>query len=1333
MPFRPALSRGFSLALSFFLQHRAILAAAALVVLPVQAQIHILDAAPPELLESGVPPFAVFGTEALGLSSPATDLHILPDGRLLLFASRQIVLGDGVRWDLFSQAPAEKTLTTLGLALDREGKIFMGSPGGFSRVDFGEDGFWRAIPVAPWPPKENPNRPVPRSAIVVGDEWFWHSGSGSVIAWHPGQTARVAGEANMVEDIFSFKGNLYLSEQTEGELYRLHGEKMEIVMTGSVVSAESAITCTVPYDANSVLVGTYGIGLQLFDGQKTRPLLKSGVLSSGLRINDLCETEGNLYAAAVENYGIIFFDHQGHTVQVLDRALDHRLARVKKLRPAPGGVVWGLLDDGVLRVEFPTRISNLEPIIGTGIMTAHPYRYQGKLWIMADGKINRGVYDEEGRLTHFVTDTPGTRHAYSFTLADKLPIVGTARGAFFHDGKNWISFDPESENMRLLDTVPHNGRWIYGAKNEIGWIQTDNVSRVTTETFEVPDLKNVFNSNTDKKGDLWLELGNARVGRIRVEHDRPVLRTFDEHEGVPDGWAQVFEIEGTVGFNIGDQILRFDEAGDRFVPDVDFHQKFPGLAEIVGRPGLDAKGRLWVTGNGSVQVFEKQNGGWHNIHERMPPGFRPVYFTFEKNGVVWMHADRHLARFDPALPVAAPVAPHAIITHINLVARNRTLFDLNHGLPPLDFSDNSINVHFMAPGNPFATPVTFDVMLEGAGNEWVSNGATGSAVFNRLKEGHYVLRVRPRSGEVIGTEASLPFTILPPWFRSPLAYVIYVVSAIATILFSLWLITYLQRSKNTRLEKLVAQRTGELRESNLLLAQQVEEIRMLSQAIGQSPVSVIITKPDNAIVFANPRAAEFTGYTINELIGQKTRMLRSDLVSSELLEEITATVQRGESWHGQLANRRKEGGIVHVRTTVSPIRSPDGEIRLHLVLEEDISEWLADQERRRKLEGQLFQSQKLESVGTLAGGIAHDFNNILTGILGYCELARFNAAPDSELMSQLHEIRTAGLRAKDLVSQILTFSRRGTAELVPSDLAKPVGEAVRLIRASTPATIAISSQLESGVVRADSTQIQQVVLNLCTNAIHAMNDKPGRLDISLQRVHVDRQLAAEVPDLTTGQFLRLTVADNGHGMNQATLDRIFDPFFTTKQQGEGTGLGLSIVQGILAGHHGALRVRSRIGEGSTFDLYFPLCNEKANSSAPTEPSPRGEFQEILVVDDEPAVATFVTARLQQLGFRVVTFRDPREALAAYRGNPARFQAIVTDLTMPHMTGVDLIHRVRTLGREIPAVIVTGYGRDAGGAKLATLPRCQVLYKPFSGEDLVRTLNSVLEEASPRNS
>jgi PAS domain S-box-containing protein len=1285
------------------------------------------DRAGGELIESGAPPFVVLGTESLGLSAPATDLHVLPDGRLLLYAPRQIALGDGIRWEVFRQAPEARRVSTVEVAIDRDGQIFLGVPGGFSRVDFGDNGFWHLTAVANWPATERPDRPVPRQVIQLGDEWIWHSGSGSVLAWHPGQPTRVAGQADLVTHVFNFQGQTYLSSRTNGQLYRLQDGATVPVEAGTDSSIDGTVTCSQPYADGAVLVGTFGRGLQLFDGHALRPFLHSGLLAGGLRIDDLCQTEGGLYAAAIEGYGIVFFARDGRTIQVLDRSLDHRLSRVKKLLPAPGGVIWGLLEDGVLRVEFPTRTSNFESVIGTGVTAGNTDRLDGKLWILVNGKTSRGVYDEKGRLAEVATDSPADSFVSSFSTAPGVLVAGTDHGGYFRGPTGWERFAPDSINLRILGRTPVDGRWLYSARNEIGWLRPAN-GGIAIERIPVPGLGNVYSNLADGQGQIWLELGSGRVGRIRLDHGRPVPELFNARDGVPDGWPQVFAIGGTPGFNIADHLLRFDESSHRFVPDADFGPRFPGLSDVFGRPGLDAHGRLWITANGGVQVLENRDGTWQNLHERLPAGLRANYFTFEPTGVVWLHAERHLVRYDPALPVVPAVPLRAIITHVNLVASNRTLFVSNGELPDLDYSDNYLSAHFVAPGNPFGPPVTFEVMLEGG--PWIAAGSGGTAVFNRLKEGKYVLHVRPRAGDEPGREATVGFAIRPPWFRSPLAYVLYSGSALGLVGLAAWLITFLQRRENVRLENLVARRTVELKESNQLLARQVEEIRMLSQAIEQSPVGVFITQPDSTVVFANPRASDLTGYSVAELVGKNTCLLRSNLIAPELQAEIATTVERGGSWHGQLANARKDGTTVHVRTTISPIRSADGQIRFHLIFEEDISGWLADQDRRRKLEAQLFQSQKLESIGTLAGGIAHDFNNILTGILGFCELARFNAAPESELMGQLQEIRAAGLRAKDLVAQILTFSRRGTTELVPIDLAQPVAEALRLIRASTPATIAITSELESGTVRADSTQVQQVVLNLCTNAIHAIGEKSGRLDVTLRRIEVDARLAAEVPNLGPGPSLCLAVCDNGHGMSQATIDRIFDPFFTTKQQGEGTGLGLSIVQGILAGHQGALRVLSQPGAGSTFELYFPVSTRGLEAPAPADPAPRGGLQEILFVDDEPTVAAFATARLRQLGYRVTTFRDPREALAAYQATPNRFQALVTDLTMPHLTGLDLIQRIRSAGTMLPAIIITGYGRDAGGAKLTALPRCQVLNKPFSGEDLARLLNLLLGPGTP---
>ncbi|HEY8994104.1 MAG TPA: ATP-binding protein, partial [Lacunisphaera sp.] len=773
------------------------------------------------------------------------------------------------------------------------------------------------------------------------------------------------------------------------------------------------------------------------------------------------------------------------------------------------------------------------------------------------------------------------------------------------------------------------------------------------------------------------------------------------------------------GFNIADRVLRFDEAAGRFEPDPDFGKRLPAFTALTGRPGVDARGRLWMAADNKLRLYERTaDGGWSELPEQMPPGLQPYYFTFEDGGVVWIHAQRRVTRYDPDLAAAKPAPLRALITHVSLPGTRREIFELQNGLPALEYTDNSIVAHFLAPGDPLNEPVAFDVMLEGSGGTWTAAGSSGSAVFNGLKEGSYVLHVRPRSETNTGDEATLGFSIRPPWYRSGGAYAGYVLAALGVI----WLAAFLYRRENSRLEQLVALRTRELNDTNTRLANQVEEIRMLSQAIEQSPAAILITNPSGTIVFANPRIAALTGYAADELIGRDLSMLRPADFSPELSGKISKVLEAGQSWSGQLVGHNRNGGSVPVRVTITPLRSPSGKIRLRLYLAEDITEWVAEQERRRKLESQLVQSQKLESLGTMAGGIAHDFNNILTGMLGYTELARMSVPADSELQQQLAEVSKAGLRAKDLVAQILTFSRHSTTRLVPIDLAGPVEEAVRLLRASTPATIEIAVSLESGTVRADSTQIQQVVLNLGTNAVHAMNGRPGKITVALRRVSASPQLAAEVSRLPEGASMCLQVSDEGHGMDAATMERIFDPFFTTKGQGEGTGLGLSIVQGIVTSHHGAYRVQSTVGKGTVFELYFPLRWEQAVTPPPTGPAPKGARQEILVVDDEPMVADYITHRLKRLDYGVTTFTDPRKALAACQATPERFHAIVTDLTMPHLTGVELISQIRQLGRMIPSVIVTGYGK---GATAHQLTRCQMLHKPFSGEDLARTLAHVL--------
>jgi len=504
-----------------------------------------------------------------------------------------------------------------------------------------------------------------------------------------------------------------------------------------------------------------------------------------------------------------------------------------------------------------------------------------------------------------------------------------------------------------------------------------------------------------------------------------------------------------------------------------------------------------------------------------------------------------------------------------------------------------------------------------------------------------------------------------------------------------------------------------------------EQVTLLSRAIAESPVGVDITDGTGRLAFVSDPLCAMSGYTRDELLGEPLEILHSPSNPPGARNEMREKLRNGLNWQGELHCRRKNGDDYVVRATMTPLRDEQGRMRHCIAVKEDITEWKREQEGRRLLEAQLFQAQKMESIGTLAGGIAHDFNNILTGILGFTEIAVTSLKPADPSRAALDEVRKAGLRARDLVAQILTFSRQREVRQVPMDLGRAVADALKFLRASAPANIRIERRLAAGTIAADPTQLHQIVLNLCTNALHAMRGGPGTLTVTVEPVAVDEALAATMPKVSPGDYLCLRVTDTGHGMDEVTLRRVFDPFFTTKQPGEGTGLGLAVVQGIVSVHGGGITVESRPGLGSTFRVFFPLSSgaaEVAVAGAPVEPG-RGEH--VLVVDDESSVGRFTGVRLEQLNYRVLVFDDPRRALAAVRANPRSFDAVITDHMMPGMTGLDLIREIRAAGAVVPAIMITGNRSHISSAQLEAASGVVIVDKPFTGEDLARTLQAVL--------
>jgi two-component system, cell cycle sensor histidine kinase and response regulator CckA len=393
----------------------------------------------------------------------------------------------------------------------------------------------------------------------------------------------------------------------------------------------------------------------------------------------------------------------------------------------------------------------------------------------------------------------------------------------------------------------------------------------------------------------------------------------------------------------------------------------------------------------------------------------------------------------------------------------------------------------------------------------------------------------------------------------------------------------------------------------------------------------------------------------------------------------------------------------------------------------------ADKERRRSGD-QIAEVQKMEALGNLAGGIAHDFNNILTGVIGYVELAKARLPGRHPAADDLDHVLRASERAKDLVRQILTFSRKRAPEKQAIPLEPVVRDTLKLLRAVVPAAIEIRADLSpsAGTVLADPTQIHQAVLNLATNAVHAMGQCGGQIRVTLQPFEVLPDFALMHPPLRPGAHVCLAVTDTGHGMDSATLKRIFEPFFTTKAPGEGTGLGLAVVHAIIQNHDGILTVESEVSLGSSFRVYLPLAREsEIRHREEEEQTPEGHGEHILVVDDEAMITEVYRCFLESLNYRVTVAHSPEQALVEFAKCPSAFTGLVTDFNMPHMNGLELVRRLRAMRADLPALLCTGYiGSAATEHEAAELGMGEILGKPFTRHTLGLALERVLKATVP---
>lgn len=482
-----------------------------------------------------------------------------------------------------------------------------------------------------------------------------------------------------------------------------------------------------------------------------------------------------------------------------------------------------------------------------------------------------------------------------------------------------------------------------------------------------------------------------------------------------------------------------------------------------------------------------------------------------------------------------------------------------------------------------------------------------------------------------------------------------------------------------------------------------------------------------SLVFFNEPLREIFGYPREELMGMNNRQY----TTPETARKIFSTFN--EMYRTNIPVKildyeiiRKDGSIRHLEVSSSLIRDNTGAATGCRGIARDVTERNRELEEKEKLKEQLQRAQKMESIGTLAGGIAHDFNNILAAIMSSAELAKIKTT-DTKVYPYLGNILQACKRSRDLVRQILTFSRQQVQEKVPVAMTPIVKEALTLIRASIPSTISIRQiySIQDDTIIADPIQLHQVLINLCANAVYAMREKGGVLEVQLGQQNFTSADVLYNTDLKEGPYLKLAVSDSGGGIDPSIQDKIFEPFFTTKETGEGTGLGLSVVYGIIKEHNGYVSVESVEGKGTTFTIFLPLIAAAETQERVETVSIPGGKGNILCVDDEESISILNQEMLSSLGYNVTAFSDSSEAMDAFRADPGQFDLVITDMTMPNLTGIDLAGEMMKIRPGIPVILMTGFNDLINEKQAKEMGIKEFFMKPVSISDLAHAVKRII--------
>lgn len=502
------------------------------------------------------------------------------------------------------------------------------------------------------------------------------------------------------------------------------------------------------------------------------------------------------------------------------------------------------------------------------------------------------------------------------------------------------------------------------------------------------------------------------------------------------------------------------------------------------------------------------------------------------------------------------------------------------------------------------------------------------------------------------------------------------------------------------------------------------ELRKLSRAVEQSPTTIVITDLSGTIEFVNPKFTQLTGYSAEEALGKNPRMLKSGKTAPETYEQLWQTITSGQLWEGELLNKAKDGTLFREHTTISPLRNQQGEITHFLCTKEDITE-------KRRIQEQLNQAQKIDSIGRLAGGIAHDFNNMLATISGNVELALRKLENGKPLKNHLLQIKDTASRSADLTRQLLGFARKQTIQPQALDLNQSVQGMLKMLHRLIGEDIHLnwSPAADPMKVFIDPSQLDQILTNLVANARDAIATS-GTLSLRSEKVTLDQHYCLIHPYTQPGDYVRLDVSDDGCGISPDELKNIFDPFFTTKTASKGTGIGLSTVYGIVRQNHGSIEVYTEVGCGTTFSVYLPYHTEELLIDSPAaEKNVQRGHEQILLVEDDPKLLEVTQLLLEELGYQVSATSDWQQALKLAERTQNPVELLLTDVIMPGCNGKELAERIHARKPELKVLYMSGYANEIISSRGLLNEGVNLLRKPFTSQTLAAKLRDVLGTTS----